>query len=212
MEDFFPQVVFTMFDIPVRDTVISTWIMMAIIVGTVAVVGRRWPAALEMLVNFLIDIVSSVMGRPVEPYLPFLGTLAIFIAAANVIGIVPAVVSPTRDVNTPVALALVVFFSVYYFGIRAKGLRGYFKDLASPIFMLPMELISHVSRTLSLALRLFGNIISTELIVAVVFALVPLIVPLLLVAFSMFTGILQAYIFTVLAAVYIGAGLEASDQ
>lgn len=212
MEDFFPQVVFTMFDIPVRDTVVSTWIMMAIIVGTVAVVGRRWPAALEMLVNFLIDIVSSVMGRPVEPYLPFLGTLAIFIAAANVIGIVPAVVSPTRDINTPVALALVVFFSVYYFGIRAKGLRGYFKDLASPIFMLPMELISHVSRTLSLALRLFGNIISTELIVAVVFALVPLIVPLLLVAFSMFTGILQAYIFTVLAAVYIGAGLEASDQ
>lgn len=212
MEDFFPQVVFTMFDIPVRDTVVSTWIMMAIIVGAAAVVGRRWPAASEMLVNFLIDIVSSVMGRPVEPYLPFLGALAIFIAAANVIGIVPAVVSPTRDVNTPVALALVVFFSVYYFGIRAKGLRGYFKDLASPIFMLPMELISHVSRTLSLALRLFGNIISTELIVAVVFALVPLIVPLLLVAFSMFTGVLQAYIFTVLAAVYIGAGLEASDQ
>lgn len=212
MEDFFPQVVFTMFDIPVRDTVVSTWIMMAIIVGAAAVVGRRWPAVSEMLVHFLIDIVSSVMGRPVEPYLPFLGALAIFIAAANVIGIVPAVVSPTRDVNTPVALALVVFFSVYYFGIRAKGLRGYFKDLASPIFMLPMELISHVSRTLSLALRLFGNIISTELIVAVVFALVPLIVPLLLVAFSMFTGILQAYIFTVLAAVYIGAGLEASDQ
>lgn len=212
MESFFPQVVFTIFDIPVRDTVVSTWIMMAIIIGTVVVVGRRWPAALAMLVNFLLDIVSSVMGRPVEPYLPFLGALAIFIAAANVIGIVPAVVSPTRDVNTPVALALVVFFSVYYFGIRAKGLRGYFKDLASPIFMLPMELISHVSRTLSLALRLFGNIISTELIVAVVFALVPLIVPLLLVAFSMFTGILQAYIFTVLAAVYIGAGLEASDQ
>jgi len=212
MKDFFPQVVFTIFDIPVRDTVVSTWIMMAIVVGTLALVGRRWPAALEMLVNFLIDIVSSVMERPVEPYLPFLGTLAIFIAAANVIGVVPAVVSPTRDVNTPVALALVVFFSVYYFGIRAKGLRGYFKDLASPIFMLPMELISHVSRTLSLALRLFGNIISTELIVAVVFALVPLIVPLLLVAFSMFTGVLQAYIFTVLAAVYIGAGLEASDQ
>ena len=211
MKDFFPQVVFTIFDIPVRDTVVSTWIMMAIIVGTVAVVGRRWPAALGMLVNFLIDIVSSVMGRPVEPYLPFLGTLAIFIAAANVIGVVPVLVSPTRDVNTPVALALVVFLSVYYFGIRAKGLRGYFKDLASPIFMLPMELISHVSRTLSLALRLFGNIISTELIVAVVFALVPLIVPLLLVAFSMFTGILQAYIFTVLAAVYIGAGLEASE-
>lgn len=212
MEDFFPQVVFTIFGIPVRDTVVSTWIMMAIIVGAAAVVGRRWPAALEMLVDFLIGTVSSVMGRPVEPYLPFLGALSIFIAVANVIGVVPAVVSPTRDINTPVALSLVVFFSVYYFGVRAKGLRGYFKDLASPIFMLPMELISHVSRTLSLSLRLFGNIISTELIVAVVFALIPLFLPLLLVAFSMLTGILQAYIFTVLAATYIGAALEANDQ
>ena len=222
MEGFFPQVVFTIFGIPVRDTVVSTWIMMAIIVGVAAVIGRRWPAVLEMLVDFLIDTVSSAMGRPAEPYLPFLGALTIFIAVANILGILPAIplpddkmlpiVSPTRDINPPVALALVVFFSVYYFGIREKGLWGYFKALASPIFMLPMELISHVSRALSLTLRLFGNIISTELIVAVVFALVPLIVPLPLVAFSMLTGVLQAYIFTVLAAVYIGAGLEASEQ
>jgi len=211
MEGFFPQNVFPILGIGVRDTVISTWIMMAIVVGAVAVVGRRWPEALEMLIDFLNDTISSAMGRPAGPYLPFLGTLAIFVAVANVIGIVPFVVSPTRDINTPVALALIVFFSVYYFGIRAKGPWGYFKDLASPIFMLPMELISHVSRTLSLTLRLFGNIISTELIVAVVFALVPAFLPLLLVAFSMLTGILQAYIFTVLAAVYIGAGLEASE-
>jgi len=212
MEDFFPQVVFTIFDIPVRDTVVSTWIMMVIILGAAAVAGRRWPAALEMLVDFLIDTISSVMGRPAGPYLPFLGTLAIFIAAANIIGIVPLAVSPTRDINTPVALALIVFLSVYYFGIRAKGLWGYFKDLASPIFVLPIELISHVSRTLSLTLRLFGNIVSTELIVAVVFALVPLFVPLLLVAFSMLTGVLQAYVFTVLAATYIGAGLESMNN
>ncbi len=208
MEDFFPQVVFTIFGIPVRDTVVSTWIMMAIVVGAAAVVGRRRPAALEMLVDFLIDTISGVMGCPAGPYLPFLGTLTIFIAVANVIGIIPLVVSPTRDINTPVALSLIVFFSVYYFGIRAKGLWGYFKDLASPAFMLPMELISHVSRTLSLTLRLFGNIISTELIVAVVFMLIPLGVPLLLVAFSMLTGILQAYIYTVLAATYIGTGIN----
>jgi F-type H+-transporting ATPase subunit a len=211
MEGVFPEVVFEIFGIPVRDTVVSTWIMIVIVVGAAAVAGRRWPMAMEMLLGFLSDTVSSAMGRPAEPYLPFLGALAIFIAVANVIGIVPVVVTPTRDINTPLALALVVFFSVYYFGIRAKGLVGYFKDLASPIFMLPMELISHVSRTLSLTLRLFGNIISTELIVAVVFALVPLVVPLPLVAFSMLTGVLQAYIFIVLAAVYIGAGLEASE-
>jgi F-type H+-transporting ATPase subunit a len=211
MEGVFPEVVFEIFGIPVRDTVVSTWIMIAIVVGAAAVAGRRWPMVLEMLLDFLSDTVSSVMGRPAEPYLPFLGALAIFIAVANVIGVVPVVVTPTRDINTPLALALVVFFSVYYFGIRAKGLVGYFRDMASPIFMLPMELISHVSRTLSLTLRLFGNVISTELIVAVVFALVPLVVPLPLVAFSMLTGVLQAYIFVVLAAVYIGAGLEASE-
>jgi F-type H+-transporting ATPase subunit a len=151
------------------------------------------------------------MGRPAEPYLPFLGALAIFIAFSNIIGVVPLVVTPTRDINTPLALALTVFFSVHYFGIRAKGAVGYLKGLASPIFMLPLEAISQLSRTLSLTLRLFGNIISTELIVAVIFTLVPLLVPLPLVGFSMFTGLLQAYIFTALATVYIGAALEAGE-
>jgi len=203
---------FTVLGIPLRDTIVSTWIMMVIIVGAAAIVGRRRPMALEMLVDFLIDTISGVMGRPAGPYLPFLGTLAIFIAVANVIGIVPFVITPTRDINTPLSLALVVFFSVHYFGIRAKGVVGYFKAMASPIFMLPLELVGQLSRTLSLTLRLFGNVLSTEMIVAVIFALVPLIVPLPLVAFSMLTGVLQAYIFTVLATVYIGAGLEASEQ
>jgi F-type H+-transporting ATPase subunit a len=101
MDGFFPQVVFSVFGIPVRDTIISTWIMMALIVALAAVARRRWPAALEMLVDFLSDTVSDVMGRPAGPYLPFLGALAIFIAVANTIGVVPFLVSPTRDVNTP---------------------------------------------------------------------------------------------------------------
>jgi len=212
VESVFPRAMFTVLGIPLRDTIVSTWIMMVIIVGAAAIVGRRRPMALEMLVDFLIDTISGVMGRPAGPYLPFLGTLAIFIAVANVIGIVPFVTTPTRDINTPLSLALVVFFSVHYFGIRAKGVVGYFKAMASPIFMLPLELVGQLSRTLSLTLRLFGNVLSTEMIVAVIFALVPLIVPLPLVAFSMLTGVLQAYIFTVLATVYIGAGLEASEQ
>ena len=211
MEDVFPQLVFKVFGIPVYDTVISTWVMMVLVVGGAIFVGRRQPTALEMVVDFLNDMVSDVMGRSAEPYLPLLGALTIFIAAANVIGVVPFVVNPTRNINTPLALALVVFFSVHYFGIRAKGMLGYFKSLASPVFMLPLEVIGQLSRTLSLTLRLFGNVISTELVVAVIFALIPLFVPLPLVGFSMFTGVLQAYIFTVLAAVYIGAGLEAGE-
>ena len=211
MNDFFPQVIFTVFGIPVRDTIISTWVMMALIVALIVIARRRWPAALEMLVGFLSDTVSDIMGRPALPFLPFLGALAIFIAVANVIGVVPILVTPTSDINTPLAMALVVFFSVHYFGMRAKGVIGYLKDLASPIFMLPLEVVGQLSRTLSLTLRLFGNIISTDLIVAVIFSLVPLLVPLPMVGLSMFTGILQAYIFTALAAVFIGAGLEASE-
>ena len=120
--------------------------------------------------------------------------------------------TPTKDLNTPVALALVVFFSVHYFGIRELGLRGYFKQLASPIFMLPLELISQVSRSLSLSMRLFGNVISGEIIVAVIFSLIPVIAPLPLQMFTMFTGLLQAYIFTVLASVYVGAAVEAGSS
>jgi len=185
--------------------------MMALVVAAVTAARRRWPSALEMLVGFLNDTISDVMGRPAEPYLPFLGALAIFIAISNIIGVVPFLVSPTRDVNTPLALALTAFLSVHYFGIRAKGVLGYLKSLASPIFVLPLEIIGQVSRTISLTVRLFGNIVSTEMIVAVVFALVPLIAPLPLIGFSMFTGLLQAYIFTALATVYIGAGLEDSE-
>jgi F-type H+-transporting ATPase subunit a len=210
MEGFFPEVVFTVFSVPVRDTVISTWVMMTIVMGLAIVVGRRRPTALEMLVDFLNDTISDILRRPAEPYLPLLGALAIFIAVANIISVVPFLVSPTRDINTPAALALVVFFSVHYFGIRSQGIVGYLKDLATPVYVLPLEIVGQLSRTLSLAVRLFGNMISTELIVAVIFALVPLFVPLPMVGFSMFTGLLQAYIFTALATVYIGAGLETS--
>jgi F-type H+-transporting ATPase subunit a len=211
MEGFFPQVVFSIFGVPVRDTVVSTWIMMTMVVALVVVIGRRRPTALEMLVDFLNDTISDILRRPAEPYLPLLGALAIFIAVANIISVVPFLVSPTRDINTPAALALVVFFSVHYFGIRSQGVVGYFKDLATPVYVLPLEIVGQLSRSLSLAVRLFGNIVSTDLIVAVIFALVPLFVPLPLVGFSMFTGLLQAYIFTALATVYIGAGLEASE-
>ena len=212
MENVFPKVIFTIFGLPVRDTVISTWMMMLIIVGLALLIRRYQPTALEMLLDFLNDTISEVIGRPATPFLALLGSLAIFISVANIIGVIPFISSPTRDINTPLALALVVFFSVHYFGIRSKGLTRYLKDMASPFFILPLEIIGQLSRTISLTLRLFGNMISTELIVIVIFALAPLFVPLPLIGFSLFTGLLQAYIFTVLAAVYIGAGLEITDQ
>ncbi len=208
MPSVFPKVVFTLLGLEIRDTVVSTWAMMAIITLVAIVLGRHRPTALEMLVDFLNDLVSDVMRRPAAPFLPLLSSLAIFIAVANIIGVIPFLVSPTHDINTPLALALVVFVSVHYFGVRAKGLWGYIKDLASPIYLLPLEIIGQISRTLSLTLRLFGNILSGDLIVAILFALVPLFVPLPLIGFSIFVGILQAYIFTALASVYVAAAVE----
>ncbi|MDX9831331.1 MAG: F0F1 ATP synthase subunit A [Anaerolineae bacterium] len=212
MEGISPTVVFTVAGIDIRDTVVSTWIMMALVVSLAAVIGRRRPAALELIVDFISDTVSDIMGRPAAPYLPLLGSLAIFITFANILGVFPGLQAPTRDVNTPLGLALVVFFSVHYYGVRAKGVFGYLRDLAQPIFLLPLEIIGQLSRTLSLSLRLFGNILSAELIVAIIFSLLPLFVPLPLVGLGIFTGLLQAYIFTALAAVYIASAIQANPS
>ncbi len=215
--DVTPQNIIHLFgDVWITDTVTSTWAMMALIIGIAVVLRRAQPVALEMLLEFLTDMISDVMGDAALHYLPFLGTLAIFIAVANIIGVIPFLISPTRDISTPLALALVVFFAVHYYGIRAKGWLQYLKDLASPLYllplMLPLEIIGQLSRTLSLTLRLFGNIISGELVIAVIFALIPLFVELPLVGLNMFTGLLQAYIFAVLATVYISAGVEVSES
>ncbi len=203
-------------DVWITNTVTSTWAMMVLIGAVAYVLRKKQPVALEMLVDFLHDMVADVLGPEVAPmYLPFLGTLAIFIAVADNLSIIPGLVAPTRDISTPLALAIVVFFAVHYYGIRAKGLIRYLIDLASPLYLivltLPLEIIGQLSRTLSLTLRLFGNILSGEMIVAVIFSLVPLFVQLPLEGLSMFTGVLQAYIFTSLATVYISTGVESSD-
>ncbi|HNT78154.1 MAG TPA: F0F1 ATP synthase subunit A [Anaerolineae bacterium] len=212
MESIQPYVVFQIGNIGITDTVTSTWVIMALIVGLTVALERWQPALLEWVIDFLNDLLSDVMGRAVGPYLPFLGTLAIFIAAANTFSAVPFITAPTRDISTPLALALIVFFSVHYFGIREKGTWRYIKDMATPIFTLPLEIIGQLSRTLALTLRLFGNIISGEIVVAVIFTLAPLFVPITMTGFGLFTGILQAFIFTALASVYIAAGAEVSED
>lgn len=211
MNGVFPEVAFTIFGIGIRDTVVSTWIMILIIVVVIVALNRLKPGAIELLFKTINDMLSDIMGMDATPFMPFLGSLMLFLAFANVIGVVPGLTSPTKDINTPIALSLVVFASVYFFGIREKGLWGYLKSLAEPVIMLPFELIGQLSRTLSLSLRLFGNIISGEMIVAIIFMLIPLFVPLPLIGLSLFTGILQAYIFTVLSSTYIAASVEANE-
>jgi F-type H+-transporting ATPase subunit a len=153
------------------------------------------------------------MGVEASSYVPFIGTFFLFIAGANILGLVPGIENPTRDLNTTAALAITVFFSVYYFGIRSQGLVGYLKSLTKPIFiLLPFELIGHFTRALSLTLRLFGNVISIELIVAIIFSLLPYFLPSIMALYGAATGLIQAYIFTILAATYIGAGVVTTDE
>jgi len=215
--DISPRNVIRLFgDVWITDTVISTWVLMVFIVVGAIVLRKQRPMALRMVLDFVLDMVSDVMGeRPAGVYLPFLGTLLLFIALSNFIGLVPGLVTPTRDISTPLALALVVFVAVHYYGIKEKGVLQYLKDLAAPLYLLPLtlplEIIGQLSRTLSLTLRLFGNILSGELVVAVIISLVPLFVHFPMLGLSIFTGVLQAYIFTVLATVYISSAVEETN-
>ncbi len=207
MEEVFPRVVFYIAGIPVRNTVVSTWITMAVIIGAAWLAQRRAPALVEMLIDFLRSTIGDVMGGiDPDPFVPFLGSLIIFLLLANNIGVVPMVHTPTKDINAPAALAIVVFLAVYVFGVRQKGFLGYLKELLTP--MLVLDLIGDVSRTVSMSLRLFGNIIATEIVVAVIYRLVKPIAPLTMVVLGMVTGVLQAYIFMVLATSAISSAVQ----
>jgi len=213
MDFVFPKVVFRLFNvIPVRDTVISTWIMIALAMGVVFILRRFMPDALEMFIDFVSDTITDLLGRPAEPFLPFLGAMILFLLLGNNLGLLPFLATPSKDINTPLAMALIVFFAVHYYGIRERGLWAYLKSLATPIFMLPLEVIGQLSRTMSLTLRLFGNVLSSEFIVAVIFTLVKPVAPLPMMVLGMVTGVLQAYIFTVLALSFIASALGDAKQ
>ncbi|NMA11802.1 MAG: F0F1 ATP synthase subunit A [Chloroflexi bacterium] len=203
----------TILGIPIRDTVVMTWIMMALIVVIVLILRKKIPHLLELLFDLIYGIVDSVLDvENLTPYLPLLGSLFIFVLSANWLSIIPGLSSPTSDVNTTFALALIVFFSVHFYGIKTHGVIGYLKAFSDPVFLFPLELISHFSRTLSLTLRLFGNILSGDIIVAIVFSLIPLIVPLPLIALGMFSGALQAFILTTLASLYVSSAVVISKN
>jgi F-type H+-transporting ATPase subunit a len=137
-----------------------------------------------------------------------LGTLFIFLAVANLSGVLPGVEAPTAKLETPAALALIVFFSVHYFGVCARGFGGYLASFAEPkLMMLPLNILSEVTRTFSMMIRLFGNVMSGEFIIALVVALAGLFVPIPLMVLEILVGLVQAYIFTILATVFIGAAV-----
>lgn len=202
----------------VNATLVVTWALMALLVGASAVIGRRLRRepplrpgqhVLEVLYTFVRDHVRDIARQEPEPYLPFVGTLFVFILAANVVGAIPGVPSPTASIATTAALALAVFLAVPAYGIRRLGVRAYLGGYLRPSpLMLPFNVIGELSRTLALAVRLFGNLLSTSVIVAILLTVAPFLFPAVMNAFGLLIGVIQAYIFTVLAIVYIASGSE----
>jgi len=195
--------------------VVTTWIIMAVLALVCRFVTRRLSmlpdrrqAVLEGIVTGIIGQIEDVIRKDGRPFLPLVGTLFIFLVIANLCGVLPGVEAPTGKIETPAALALIVFFSVHYFGVRARGLRGYLASFAEPkLIMLPLNILSEITRTFSLMVRLFGNVMSGEFIIGLVVALAGLFVPIPLMALEILVGLVQAYIFTVLATVFIGAAV-----
>lgn len=213
------RLLFTIGPLPITEEVVTTWGLM-LVIGLVAHLGTRrlqiwpgtWQAALEATVATIEAQIRDVMQRDPAPYLPLIGTLFLFIATANLAALVPGVDAPTAHIETPAALALIVFVAVHVFGIRAQGLGAYLARYARPNpLLLPLNIVSEITRTFSLMVRLFGNIMSHEIMLGIVVALAGLLVPIPFMALSILIGLIQAYIFTILATVFIAAGIGAVE-
>ncbi len=201
--------------VKLNGTIVTTWAMMAVMAAGSKLVTRklstggvisRWQASLEIVVTGIEGQIGDVGLKDPERYLSFLGTLFLFVATASLCTVIPGFSPPTGSLSTTAALALCVFVAVPAFGIRRQGWAGYLKTYTSPtIIMLPFNIISEFSRTLALAVRLFGNMMSGVMIIAILLTITPYVFPIAMTALGLLTGMVQAYIFSILAAVYIAA-------
>lgn len=203
------------FGIGLNATIVNTWIIMALLTGVSALVTRklradvppnRWRTALEVTVSGILSQIAEVTGRHDPRTLYFVGTLFLFIVTANILTVVPGFATPTASLSTTAALAISVLVAVPIFGIGSRGLGGYLRTYIEPsIIMLPFNLISEVSRGISLAIRLYGNIMSGAVIAAILLSIAPFFFPVVMDMLGLLTGIIQAYIFAILATVYISS-------
>jgi F-type H+-transporting ATPase subunit a len=196
-------------------TIAFTWALMILLAGGSRLVTRklstglersRWQNLLEIVVTSIEKQIEEVGLSQPERYIGFLGTLFVFVAAASLCAVIPGYEPPTASLSTTTALALSVFVAVPYFGIEEQGVRDYLKSYMKPtVLMLPFNIISEFSRTLALAVRLFGNMMSGAMIIAILLTITPFIFPIVMTLLGQLTGMVQAYIFSILAAVYIAA-------
>jgi len=206
----------------INATILFTWIVMALLVVGSWLVTRRLTSdvhpergqnALEAVVEMVQNQISEISQEESYRYLPFISTLFLFIVVSNVLSIVPGFQAPTASLSTTTALALCVFVAVPLFGVSAQGLRSYLKQYTQPSpIMLPFNIIGEISRTLALAVRLYGNMMSGAMIVAILLVILPLFFPIIMQLLGLLTGVIQAYIFAVLAMVYIASAAQMQQR
>jgi len=204
----------------INGTIAFTWALMLVLAVGSKLITRnlstelhrsRWQDLLEIIVIGIEKQIGDVGLRQPKKYIGFLGTLFLFVALASLFTVIPGYEPPTGSLSTTAALALCVLIAVPFFGIEEQGLRGYLKSYLEPtIIMLPFNIISEFSRTLALAVRLFGNMMSGSMILAILLTITPFIFPIAMSALGLLTGMVQAYIFSILAAVYIAAATRGS--
>ena len=203
-------------------TIVMTWVLMAVLVVGAKLITRnlehkvhisRWQGLLEVIVIAIRKQIEEVGLRQPERYMGFIGTLFLFIALSNFCTVIPAYEPPTGSLSTTAALAICVFIAVPLYGIAESGLVIYLKSYLKPTaIMLPFNLISELSRTLAMAIRLFGNIMSGTMILAILLTVAPFLFPIVMNLLGLLTGMVQAYIFSILATVYIAAATRAREE
>ena len=200
--------------------VVTTWGIMLALVGLFWLTTRHLqpePGLVQVILEGLIGAmdraVREVLPNAATQVLPFIGTLWVFVVVANLVGIIPGLQSPTGSLSTTAALAVLVFVSVHWFGIRSEGIATYFKQYLAPNpIMLPFHLMSEVTRTVALAIRLFGNIMSMEMAVVLVLLVAGFLVPVPLLMLHVIEALIQAYIFGMLALIYIASAIQSQQQ
>jgi len=209
------SIIFTLGPVAINATIFNTWLIMAALVGVSMLVTRnlrpdvppnRWRTMLEVIVAGIVSQIAEVTDRRDPRILYFVGTLFLFIVTANLLTVVPGFDTPTASLSTTAALALSVLIAVPIFGIGSRGIGGYLKSYIEPsVVMLPFNIIGKVSRGISLAVRLYGNIMSGAVIAAILLTVAPFFFPVLMDMLGLLTGAIQAYIFAILATVYISS-------
>jgi F-type H+-transporting ATPase subunit a len=211
--------VFAIGPVIVTNTVVTTWVIMALLAALSWAVTRRLKidpgpvqTAVEGVVLTIESAIEEVAGRNTREIMPFVATLWVFIVTANLTGVIPEIHAPTRDLSATAALALLVFLSTHWFGIRIEGLKSYLRHYLTPSpILLPFNLISEITRTVALAVRLFGNMMSLEMAALLILLVAGFLVPVPILMLHIVEALVQAYIFGMLALIYVSGGIQSQQ-